>query len=65
MTVATALRELNDRNPLTDMDGNPAAEIQWECNCLQKKCGACAMLVNGLPMLACDANLEDDFRETI
>lgn len=65
VTVATALRALNERNPLTDMDGNPAAEIQWECNCLQKKCGACAMLVNGLPMLACDANLEDDFRETI
>lgn len=65
VTAADALRELNCRNPLLDMDGNIAAEIKWECNCLQKKCGACAMLVNGMPMLACDANLEDDFRETI
>lgn len=65
VTVADALQELNCRNPLIDTDGNIAAEIKWECNCLQKKCGACAMLVNGLPMLACDANLEDDSHETI
>lgn len=65
VTVATVLRELNCKNPLMDVDGNIAAEIKWECNCLQKKCGACAMLVNGMPMLACDANLEDDCHETI
>lgn len=65
VTVATALRELNCKNPLMDMDGNIVTEIKWECNCLQKKCGACAMLVNGMPMLACDANLEDDCHETI
>lgn len=65
VTAADMLRELNCRSPLVDMDGTPASEIKWECNCLQKKCGSCAMLVNGLPMLACDANLEDDPRETI
>lgn len=47
-TVATALTELNRQ--LTD-------KIMWECSCLQKKCGACAMVINGRPQLACDAQL--------
>ena len=33
--------------------------IQWECSCKQKKCGACAMLINGRPRLACDAMLSE------
>jgi succinate dehydrogenase / fumarate reductase iron-sulfur subunit len=33
-------------------------EIFWECSCLQKKCGACAMVINGRPRLACDAFLK-------
>ena len=56
-TVASALRALNERSPLLDEDGTPAEPIRWECSCLQKKCGACAMLVNGVPRLACDARL--------
>ncbi|MBQ4465152.1 MAG: 4Fe-4S dicluster domain-containing protein, partial [Oscillospiraceae bacterium] len=32
---------------------------RWECSCLQKKCGACAMVINGKPCLACDAKLGD------
>ena len=43
-TVATALREL----PVT-----------WEHSCLQKKCGACAMVINNKPRLACDARLAE------
>lgn len=49
-TVATALIRLNEQ---TD---DP---IRWECSCLQKKCGACAMVINGRPGLACDARLTD------
>lgn len=49
-TAATALTHLNET--LED-------PIRWECNCLQKKCGACAMVVNGKPMLACQARLAD------
>ncbi|MBR1497309.1 MAG: succinate dehydrogenase [Oscillospiraceae bacterium] len=49
-TVATALTRLNAALP------DP---IRWECSCLQKKCGACAMVVNGSPVLACDARLSD------
>lgn len=54
-TVATALTKLNEA-----MD-NP---IRWERSCLQKKCGACAMVINGTPKLACDAFLKD-YKDTI
>ena len=56
-TVATALCALNGRSHLTDADGRPAEAIEWECSCLQKKCGACAMVINGRPRLACEAKL--------
>lgn len=56
-TVATALRELNERDPLLDVEGNPADPIRWECGCLQRKCGACAMVINGTPRAACDVRL--------
>ena len=56
-TVATALRELNERAPLLDAQGREVRPIRWECNCLQRKCGACAMVVNGVPRAACDVRL--------
>ncbi|MBQ8970940.1 MAG: succinate dehydrogenase [Lachnospiraceae bacterium] len=43
--VAGALRELG--------------AVRFECGCLQKKCGACAMVINHVPRLACDVWLED------
>ncbi len=63
-TVATALTRLNERADLRDADGNPAPPIRWECSCLQKKCGACAMVINGKPGLACDARLSA-YKKTI
>ncbi|MBQ9065380.1 MAG: succinate dehydrogenase [Blautia sp.] len=56
-TVASALTRLNEQEELQDINGNPAGEIRWESSCLQKKCGACAMVICGKPMLACDAVL--------
>lgn len=50
MTVAKALTEIN-----ATLD-NP---IKWECSCMQKKCGACAMVIDGVPRLACDTKLKD------
>lgn len=51
-TVASALTEINEgvcaENP-----------VRWLCSCLQKKCGACAMLINDAPRLACDAKLKE------
>ncbi len=58
-TVATAILALGRRNPLLDADGAVAEPLRWECSCLQKKCGACAMLVNGDPSLACDTSLRE------
>lgn len=56
-SVASVLNELNSRSPLKDNSGNIAAPIGWECGCMVRKCGACAMLINGLPRLACSTFL--------
>lgn len=56
-SIAAVLNELNSRSPLTDACGNTAAPIGWECSCMVRKCGACAMLINGLPRLACSTFL--------
>ena len=58
-TVATALLSLNAREDLRDVTGSPAEKIRWDCSCLQKKCGACAMRINGRPALACDTPLRE------
>ena len=58
-TVATALRAINAREPLLDDQGREARPIEWASSCLQKKCGACAMRVQGRPRLACDARLSE------
>jgi succinate dehydrogenase / fumarate reductase iron-sulfur subunit len=58
-TIATALTAINQRTATVDTSGRPVGEIGWECSCLQKKCGACAMVINGRPGLACDAFLKN------
>ncbi len=57
-TVALALRNVNKGGYL-DTQGEKVEPIRWDCGCLQKKCGACAMRINGVPRLACDAVLEN------
>ena len=46
---------------LTDINQTEAGHdrIAWECSCLEKKCGACAMVMNGRPGLACSCFLKD------
>ena len=58
-TVATALTWLNKTPDLRDENGESARRVRWEHSCLQKKCGACAMVINGRPRLACDARLSE------
>lgn len=58
-SVASALTALNEQEDLRDAEGNPASPIRWECSCLQKKCGACAMVINDRPQLACGAQLSE------
>ena len=58
-TVATALSLMNETDGLKDVDGNAVTPIVWECSCLQKKCGACAMVINDRPALACSVRLRE------
>ncbi|MBQ8922179.1 MAG: succinate dehydrogenase [Oscillospiraceae bacterium] len=59
MTVASMLQKINADPACTDTEGRAVTPIRWECSCLQKKCGACAMRINGRPRLACDALLSE------
>lgn len=58
-TVAGMLDELNYKGDLIDINGDPAPRISWECSCLQGMCGACAMVINNRPALACETFLRD------
>lgn len=52
-TISAILDSLNYSDDLFDIEGNPAPKIRWECSCMQAVCGGCAMVINGLPALAC------------
>ena len=58
-TVAGMLDELNYKDDLKDITGEPAPRIQWECSCLQGMCGGCAMIIDHTPALACETFLRD------
>ncbi len=64
-TVAAALLSLERRSPLTDTAGNEAEPVSWEHSCLVRKCGACAMLIDGKPRLACSAFFCDMKKTTV
>ena len=53
VTVSAVLDALNYTDDLFDTEGNPAPRIRWECSCMQAVCGGCAMVINGVPALAC------------
>ena len=56
-TVSAMLDAINYTDDLFDAEGKPARRIRWECSCQQKMCGACAMVINGVPGLACESFL--------
>lgn len=58
ITVAALLDHLNYHDDLFDITGRPANRIRWECSCQQKMCGACAMVIQGVPALACNVFLK-------
>lgn len=62
LTVASLLRQINASSDIKDVEGKEVPHISWECSCLQKKCGACAILINGKPRLACDTFLRDNMK---
>ena len=53
VTVSAVLDALNYTDDLYDVEGKPATRIRWECSCMQAVCGGCAMIINGVPALAC------------
>ena len=53
VTVSAVLDALNYTDDLFDIDGKPTSRIRWECSCMQALCGGCAMVINGVPALAC------------
>ena len=58
-TVSGLLEWLNCRDNMVNDMGEKTEHIYWECSCLQGACGACAMVINGRPALACDTFLSD------
>ena len=58
-TVSGMLDHLNYHDDITNDAGQKTRRIAWECSCLQGACGACAMVINNMPALACDTFLRD------
>lgn len=62
LNVVAALMEIQ-KNPVT-REGKRVAPVVWECNCLEKVCGACMMVINGKARQACAA-LVDELEQPI
>lgn len=56
MNVVSTLMEIR-KNPITK-EGKPTTPIVWDCNCLEEVCGACSMIINGIPRQACSALID-------
>ena len=64
-TIAGMLEELNYLDDLKDISGKSAPRIRWEQSCLQGMCGACAMVINNTPALACETFLRNIKSDTV
>lgn len=59
----TACLMMIQRDPMT-REGRRTRPIAWEASCLEEICGACSMLVNGVPRQAC-STLVDGLKQPI
>lgn len=57
MSVVDALRQIQ-RDPVTTR-GVRVAPVAFECGCLEEKCGACALVIDGRARLGCSTFIED------
>ncbi len=55
--VVSALMYLRE-HPVT-ADGRRVNPVVWECNCMEEVCGACSMLINGVPRQSCAALIDE------
>ena len=53
ISVAALIDHINYNDDIVNDKGEKTRRIGWECSCLQGICGACAMVINGVPALAC------------
>ncbi|MBQ4256599.1 MAG: succinate dehydrogenase [Oscillospiraceae bacterium] len=58
-TVIDFLEEINSRSEIVNADGKPSQPISFNCSCKEKKCGACAMVIDGKPRLACTVHMRE------
>ncbi|MCP4592972.1 MAG: succinate dehydrogenase iron-sulfur subunit [bacterium] len=55
--VVSALMYLRE-HPI-NVAGQRVAPVVWDCNCMEEVCGACSMLINGVPRQSCAALIDD------
>ena len=53
-TVAGVLDYINNKDVIVNERGEKSTSIMWDCSCMQGVCGACAMVINETPRLACE-----------
>ena len=59
ISIAGLLDHLNYNDDIMNDKGEVTDRIGWDCSCLQGVCGACAIVVNDSPVLACETFLKD------
>lgn len=55
--VVSALMQVREK-PVT-VDGTVVDPVAWEFNCMEEVCGACSMIINGIPRQACATQVDD------
>jgi succinate dehydrogenase / fumarate reductase, iron-sulfur subunit len=60
--VVSALMAIRE-TPVTT-GGERVDPVMWECNCMEEVCGACAMVINGVPRQSC-STLVDSLTQPI
>ena len=58
-SVAAVLDYINYNDDIETDEGKITSRIIWDCSCLQGICGACAIVINDRPALACETFLRD------
>ena len=59
VSIAGMLDQINYSDDIINDKGERTERIAWDCSCLQGVCGACAMVINEVPALACETFLRD------
>ena len=59
VSIAGMLDQINYSDDIINDQGERTERIAWDCSCLQGVCGACAMVINEVPALACETFLRD------